>query len=82
MIKNHFDYFAQMIRDDNKSFSLSTNLVEAKKTKNGAEITIGVPESVLFQLFADKIRVGLIVWDPDEVEKVKKQMDIKTIKND
>jgi hypothetical protein len=72
-----FQVFQEMHETNNRALKLAPlgNLVRAKKTKAGTEITIGVPGDVVTPFVMGSLIGGLIFCDADEFERVLAEME-------
>lgn len=77
-MKNIFELFKKMNEDDeaNKTHNLivSPYFERLQKTKQGGEITMGVPDEVVHDALTDKRMYVLLCIDKTEYDNLKKQM--------
>jgi hypothetical protein len=53
---------------------VNTSFVGAQKAKGGGHVTMGVPESVVMDLFLNKNKIPiLLIIDKDEYDRIKNQ---------
>lgn len=74
-----FDVLKAMVDEDNKGITLAplNNLVRAKKTKHGTEVTIGVGGDVIAGIMRGDYVGGLLLADKKAFDVVRTRLDFK-----
>jgi hypothetical protein len=70
------DVFSRMMERDDKNFKLAplSNIIEARKVKQGTRLTIGVGEDICAKILADELVGGFIFCDRKRFEEVKAEL--------
>lgn len=76
---NVFDIFKQMNQEDtdNKTSQLcvSPYFISANKVKQGAHITMGVDEQMMYDAFNNKRKMLLLCIDNEAYERIKSELE-------
>jgi len=75
-----FEVFLQMQNSDDKALKLAplSNIIEARKVKEGTKVTIGVGEDICLKIMADELVGGLILVDRKRFNEVKAEMEAES----
>lgn len=71
--KNPFDVLKEMNQHDidhgTRLVSVSNNFISADKVKGGCKLSMGLPESVLYDIMNGKVAPILMIVDKEEYDK-------------
>lgn len=72
-----FEVFLHMQNTDDKALKLAplSNIIEARKVKQGTKVTMGVGEDICGKIMADELVGGLILVDRKRFDEVKAQLE-------
>lgn len=71
---SNFDVLKKMAAD-NLDIRIATDMLNAQMTKKGTQVTFGVGGDVIASLMTDKLCCCLLLWDREQFNKVKKELE-------
>ena len=74
MVVNNFDVLKKMCAD-NLDIRLGTDMLGAKRTRRGTQITFGVAGNVITGMVTGKSSACVLIWDKEQFDKVKKELE-------